>query len=300
MYIRIGTRSSMLSLIQTNIIIEKIKKLVPRVVCKIIPIITSGDKIQDKNLYDIGGKALFLKDIEQKLQEKKIDMAVHSMKDVPAFLPKGLLIAAVSERLDARDVFVSLKYKTIDEIPEGGVIGSSSVRRKKFIEMVRPDIKFCIFRGNVQTRLDKLKQDNNVDATILAAAGLKRMNLFDKNICHYLTVDKMIPAIGQGVISVEISESSNDDIKNICAAINHIPTWHLMSTERAFLSYFNADCNTPLAAYAQYQDNKIKASYMFADTNSNNFAFYNDISTINESKLMSIRAAKAIKDKIGL
>ncbi|ABV84924.1 hydroxymethylbilane synthase [Rickettsia massiliae] len=250
--IRIGTRKSPLALIHTNLVIQQIKQFFPDINCKIVPIITSGDLIQNKPLYDIGGKALFLKEIEQALLDKKIDLAVHSLKDVPGRIPEPLVIAAVLEREDPRDVFVCLKYKSIEELPQNAVIGSSAVRRKAFIQKIRPDLKVTVFRGNVDSRIKKL-MTGEVDATILAYTGLKRLEAFNPEYCHLIEYSQMLPCIGQGVIAVEIRKDDNAMLK-ICNQINHLPTFELIKPERAFLEYLDANCRTPIAAYSQYLD----------------------------------------------
>ncbi|CAN7943509.1 unnamed protein product, partial [Ixodes pacificus] len=247
--IRIGTRKSPLALIQTNLVIQQIKQFFPDINCEIVPIITSGDLIQNKPLYDIGGKALFLKEIEQALLDKKIDLAVHSLKDVPGRIPEELVIAAVLERKDPRDVFVCLNYKSIEELPQNAVIGSSAVRRKAFIQKIRPDLKATVFRGNVDSRIKKL-MTGEVDATILAYAGLKRLGAFNPEYCHLIEYSQMLPCIGQGVIAVEIRQDDNAMLE-ICNQINHIPTFELIKPERAFLEYLDANCRTPIAAYSK-------------------------------------------------
>ena len=150
MKIRIGTRKSKLALIQANMVINEIKQHFPKIECKLVPVVTTGDKITNKNLYDIGGKALFLKELEEQLIKNEIDIAVHSLKDVPGILLEGLSITAVLKREDPRDCFVSLKYKSIEEMPYGGVIGSSSVRRRVVIQQKKPDLKIVQIRGNIK------------------------------------------------------------------------------------------------------------------------------------------------------
>ncbi|MFP3035387.1 MAG: hydroxymethylbilane synthase, partial [Candidatus Tisiphia sp.] len=206
--IKIGTRRSPLALIQTNLVVDQIKIHYPNINCEIVPIITSGDLIKDKNLYDIGGKALFLKEIENALINSEIDLAVHSLKDVPCKLPSELMICAVLEREDARDVFVCLDYKSIEELPFASKVGTSSVRRKVLIQRKRPDLKIVTFRGNVDSRIKKLMQ-GDVDATILAYSGLKRLGLFDTQYCHLIEAKEMLPSVGQGVIAIEIRKNDN-------------------------------------------------------------------------------------------
>ena len=186
MLIRIATRRSRLAVIQTDLVIKKLKNFFPHINCEIVPVITTGDRITDKNLYDIGGKALFLKELEEKLLTGEVDLAIHSLKDVPGILPVGLEIAAVLEREDPRDCLVSYKYKSLNELPNGAIIGTSSVRRKVILQKIRPYLKIIPCRGNIQTRLDKLSSDNAPDAIILACGGLKRLGIFDEKHCFII------------------------------------------------------------------------------------------------------------------
>ena len=290
MIIRVGTRKSRLALIQTDLVIKEIKHHFSDVSCEVIPITTTGDVITDRALYDIGGKALFLKEIEQQLLDHKIDIAVHSLKDVPGVMPNSLVIAAVLDREDSRDVFISYRYKSIAELPLRAIIGSSSVRRKLYLQKIRPDLQVVVFRGNIDTRLKKLKS-GDVDATILAAAGLKRAQLLDEEYCHHIPHAQMLPAVGQGVIAIEIRE--NDiQMQRICEKINHEPTWHLMQIEREFLKHLKADCKTPVAAHAIWEGNLIKTDFMLADIDMTNMEFYNTVCNLEEAASCGKKAAE--------
>lgn len=289
MKIRIGTRGSKLALIQTNLVISEIIKHYKNADCEIVEIITSGDKITDKNLYDIGGKALFLKEIEEQLLDKKIDIAVHSLKDVPGMLPKGLEISAVLEREDPRDCFVSFKSNSILTLPQNAKIGSSSVRRTIIINQVRPDIEIAAFRGNINTRLEKLK-NGQVDGTILAVAGLKRAGLFDDKCCFPIEADFMLPAVGQGIIGIEVRQDDQNMLE-LCKQINHKPTWDLSIAERSFLTYLDASCKTPMAAYARYENDKILASYMLANEDGSKISGCNKIFPATEACEQGVKAA---------
>ncbi len=294
MRIRIGTRKSKLALEQTQIALEHIKKHMPQLECVIVPIITSGDKIQDKNLYDIGGKALFLKELEEQLLNNKIDLAVHSLKDVPGIVEEGLEIVAVFERDDPRDCFVSYKYKSIADLPEGAVIGTSSVRRKIILQNIRPDLRFTEFRGNVNTRLQKIKS-GNVDATILAMAGLKRLGLFDESFCKPIKESEMLPAAGQGMIALQIRKDDSD-LSELCKRINHHESWFLSLAERGFLGYLDASCRTPMAACAQYDnDGNIIANYMLADDDGSDVRYTKKECALEDAHHIGILAAKELK-----
>ena len=293
MKIRIGTRKSKLALIQTEMVIFELKKNFSEFEYEIAPIATTGDKITNKNLYDIGGKALFLKELEEKLIEKQIDLAVHSLKDVPGVISDKLRIAAVLEREDPRDCFVSFKCKSINELSEGSIVGSSSVRRRVLIARQRPDLELVQFRGNINTRLQKLK-DEEVDATILACAGLVRGNLFDLDFCYPLEPEEMPPAAGQGIIALQI-RSDNREIQEICEVINHKPTWHLAQAERSYMSYLDASCSTPMSAYAYYTEDGIKANYMLSDIDGKNIRFVSKICTVEDIKQIGIDAARELQ-----
>ncbi|MCC8415920.1 MAG: hydroxymethylbilane synthase [Rickettsia endosymbiont of Gnoriste bilineata] len=296
--IKIGTRRSTLALIQTGLVIDQIKIHYPQINYEIVPIVTSGDLIKDKNLYDVGGKALFLKEIEAALINEEIDLAVHSFKDVPCKLPSELMICAVLEREDARDVFVCLNYKSIEELPFASIVGTSSVRRKILIQRKRPDLQIVTFRGNVDSRIKKLMQ-GDVDATILAYSGLKRLGLFDEKYCHLIDIKEMLPSVGQGVIAVEIRKNDNK-MQEICNKINHLETWELMKAGRAFLEYLDADCKTPIAAYSTYvysnhlsiRDKVIHTEFMLANFDGSKIVFHSETSDSKDAKNYGIKAAK--------
>lgn len=261
MKIRIGTRASRLALAQTQLAVDAIRSISD---CsfEIVHITTTGDRIQDRPLYDIGGKALFLKEIEEALLADKIDIAVHSMKDVPGRLPDGLMIAAALEREDPRDVLISTKATKISDLPPRAKVGTSAVRRRAQMLHMRPDLEICEMRGNVNTRLDKWRA-GELDGIVIALAGIKRLGLYDPSYCHILSEEEMLPAVGQGVIAVEI-RNNDQAMKEICDKINHLPTWQTLQAERGFLEYLDADCRTPLAALAKLEGDKVRAVYMLS------------------------------------
>ena len=296
MKIRIGTRKSKLALIQTDMVIRQLQNKVPDIECEIVPIVTTGDQITNKNLYDIGGKALFLKELEEQLIDNKIDVAVHSLKDVPGIMPDELKIVAVLERTDPRDCFVSFKYKSIDELPKNAVIGSSSVRRKVIIHQKRPDLKLVQFRGNINTRMRKLK-DEEVDATILACAGLHRGGLFDLDFCYPIDFNEMLPAAGQGIISLE-TRAGDIKTQEICQLINHEPTWHLAQAERSFMTHLDASCRTPMSAYACYEGERVKAQYMLSDIDGQNIQYVTKLCDIKDVSQIGVEAAKELQKNI--
>ena len=278
MHIRIGSRASNLALAQTDLVIKTIQSHID-FTYEIIPINTTGDKIQDKPLYDVGGKALFLKELEEALLDNRIDCAIHSMKDVPGQIPNGLKIAAMLEREDPRDVLLSYKSCNIKDLPQNAKIGTSSVRRRASLLHLRPDIEALPIRGNVETRIRKW-HEGELDGIILAAAGLKRLGLFNSEFCHPLSLGEMLPAVGQGVIAIEIRDN-DQKLKDICNLINHIPTWQTIQAERGFLEYLDADCRTPLAAFAEVKGQEIYAKYMLAG---DNMEYYYEDSVVTNAK----------------
>ena len=262
---KVGTRESKLALIQTEIVCKALVKQNPRLSLdqfELVKIKTTGDKSLDKNLIDIGGKNLFIKEIEEALLDKQIDFAVHSLKDMTANLDTRLKIAAYLEREDPRDAFISLKYKSLEEMPIGKIIGTSSIRRKELSLHYNPHLEITSFRGNDLTRLQKLEQ-NQVDATFLAVAGLKRLGISPHS---YIPLDTnyFLPAISQGVIGVEC-RSDDDKIFNLLRSINHTETEICQIAERSFLEYMDADCSVPIAAFAKLNDNQITMDALIVD-----------------------------------
>lgn len=247
--IKIGTRGSILALKQTEIVISTLQSIAPQIEFEIVKIKTTGDILYDSNLVLIGGKGLFLKEIEEQLIDHKIDIAIHSMKDVPAIIPSSLTIAAVLPREDVRDVLLSDKYNSIFDLPLNAKVGSSSSRRKEAILAMRPDLEVIPFRGNIDTRIRKL-QNQEVDATILAMAGLNRLNL-QQHIKYIFSVSEILPAIAQGAIGIECRKDDSAVI-DLLKRVNHQPTMQCIQIERDFLLHFSGNCTTPIAAYARF------------------------------------------------
>jgi hydroxymethylbilane synthase len=254
---KIGTRDSKLALAQTEIICQALLRENPKLTSdqfEIVKIKTIGDKILNKNLIEIGGKNLFIKEIEQALLNKEIDFAVHSLKDMTAKLDSRFVIAACFKREDPRDAFVSSKYKDLASLPIGATLGTSSIRRASVALNYRPDLKIIPFRGNVITRLEKLQQ-GVADATFLAVAGLKRLGI-DQNLYLPISIEEFLPAVSQGVIGVECLKE-NLGVYNLLRSINHQETEICNFAERAFLECLDADCSVPLAALATLSDEQI-------------------------------------------
>lgn len=264
--IKIGTRGSKLALWQANFIAEEISKKNPEIEVELVKIQTQGDKILDAPLAKIGGKGLFTKELERQLADGKIDVAVHSLKDVPTELEAKFKIAAVTRRENPFDAFVSNKFSAFDELPNGAIIGTSSLRRAAQILILRPDLQIKNLRGNVDTRLKKLDA-GEFDAIILAAAGLKRLG-YGKRIKH--TLPQIIPAAGQGALAVEIRV---DDSKTFDAIkfLNDFETCAATKIERDFLQVVGGGCQIPVGIFAKVKDDKISARAIIASIDGKNF-----------------------------
>ncbi len=251
--LRIGTRGSPLALFQAHLVRDRLAAAhrgLPAAAMEIVEIRTSGDRIQDRSLADAGGKGLFTKEIEEALYAGSIDLAVHSMKDMPTALPPGLVIPCLLEREDPRDAFLSLRWPSVAALPQGTVVGTSSLRRKAQLLHKRPDLSIIDFRGNVNTRLRKL-EDGVAAATLLALAGLRRLGMADR-VTAVLEVDEMLPAVAQGAIGVECR--ADDDVAHrLLAPLADAPTTHCVDAERSLLAVLDGSCRTPIAALARTQ-----------------------------------------------
>jgi hydroxymethylbilane synthase len=243
--LRIGTRGSKLALVQANGVARRLGE--GGTMCEVVVLKTSGDRIQDRSLADAGGKGLFTKELEEALLAGAIDLAVHSMKDVPTALPTGLCIDAILAREDASEAFVSNKAKRIEDLPHGARFGTSSVRRHAQVKRVRPDLDVVLLRGNVDTRLAKLDA-GEMDGMLLALAGLKRLGL-EARATAILDVARWLPSLAQGAIGIEIRQ---DDARThaAIAPLNHAPTEIALTCERAFQSALDGSCRTPIAGLA--------------------------------------------------
>jgi hydroxymethylbilane synthase len=247
--LRVGTRGSPLALAQARAVRDRLAAVHGWAAdaVEIRAIRTSGDLIQDRPLADAGGKGLFTKEIEEALLADSIDLAVHSAKDVPTVLPDGLMIASVLPREDARDVFIGRAVKTLRELPAGAVVGTASLRRQAIVKRLRPDLDVVPIRGNVETRLRKLK-DGVVDATLLALAGLNRLGLAGE-ASSIFSVEEFLPAVGQGIVAIE-TRSHDERTRAVLASIDHADTAIALTAERAFLEVLDGSCRTPIAGHA--------------------------------------------------
>jgi hydroxymethylbilane synthase len=252
--IRIATRKSPLAMWQAEHVACELKRVHPGLEVEIVGMITQGDKILDTPLAKIGGKGLFIKELEQGLLSGEADIAVHSMKDVPVELPEGLHLAVIMQREDPRDAFVSNRYKNIDELPQGACVGTSSLRRQSQLAELRPDLKIKSLRGNVNTRLRKL-DEGDYDAIILAAAGLIRLG-FKARITAFIGPEQSLPAIGQGAVGIEC-RSGDGRVNELIVPLHHPETASCVQAERAMNQRLNGGCQVPIAGYAMLEQSSV-------------------------------------------
>jgi hydroxymethylbilane synthase len=245
--IRIATRKSALALWQAEYVKARLEQAHPGIEVTLVPMVSRGDKLLDSPLSKIGGKGLFVKELETALLENEADIAVHSMKDVPMDFPEGLNLFCICEREDPRDAFVSNTYASLDELPQGAIVGTSSLRRQTQLLALRPDLVIHFLRGNVNTRLAKLDA-GEYDAIILAAAGLIRLGFGDR-IAHSLSVENSLPAGGQGAVGIEC-RTADLELHALLGPLNHADTAARVSAERAMNKHLNGGCQVPIACYA--------------------------------------------------
>ncbi|MEQ1107735.1 hydroxymethylbilane synthase [Acinetobacter seifertii] len=252
--LKIATRQSPLALWQAEHIRARLQELHPDLTVELVKFVTQGDKILDTPLAKIGGKGLFVKELEAALLDGRADLAVHSMKDVPMALPEGLTLAVICEREDPLDAFVSNQFEKFADLPQGARVGTSSLRRKSQILKQRPDLQIIDLRGNVGTRLGKL-DEGQYDAIILASAGLKRLGL-ENRIRHTIEPNVSLPAVGQGALGLEC-RADDQEVLALIQPLLHIETDVCVRAERAFNAYLEGGCQVPIAGYATLQDGKI-------------------------------------------
>lgn len=293
--IKIGTRASKLAICQAIEVKNAILHSHPEYSendIEIIKITTSGDILLDQKISVIGDKSLFTKEIEEELLKKNIDIAVHSMKDLPAILPKGLSIKAVLKREDPSDAFISNKYNSLSKLPQGATIATSSIRRKSMLLNYRSDLNIIDIRGSIHTRLEKLEK-LNIDGIILAASGLKRVNKAN-HITQILPFNIMLPAIGQGALGVECRENDLETIR-ILSAINNQETESCTNAERNFMLHIGGGCNTPIACYAYIKEQIIYIKAKILAPSGKQVFSINRSGQINKSDDISKEMANTIK-----
>ncbi len=264
--LRIGTRGSRLARAQTRLVETQLRAVLPRLKTQVIEIKTSGDLNQEQNISRVGGKGVFVKEIEQSLIKGETDIAVHSMKDMPSALPDGLIVGAVLKRDDPRDSFVSRDRETITEPFSGARIGTGSERRRSQLLLKFEGVQVIPIRGNIDTRLAKINSEK-LDGVVLAAAGLNRLGLSNR-IAWYFSLQDMVPAPCQGIVAVQCREE-DVETRKLLSEINCAKTEPVVAFERSFLKSFGGDCNIPLGCCAQTVSGRIRATALFVDTKKN-------------------------------
>jgi hydroxymethylbilane synthase len=287
----LGTRGSKLAVHQSEWVQARIRELAPRVTVTLRRIQTSGDKILDVPLAKIGGKGLFVKEIEEALLSGEIDLAVHSMKDVPTELPPGLDLLCIPSREDARDALISRDGKPFKDLPEKARVGTSSLRRQAQLLQARPDLSIGMLRGNLDTRLKKLR-DGHFDAIVLASAGLRRLG-WEGEISEYLPTDISLPAIGQGALGIE---GRDDDtfVRQVLRALEHAPTRTEVVAERALLHRLQGGCQVPIAAHARLAGSDIVLEGLVASVDGKEVIRDQVTGTANDPRSAGIRLAERL------
>jgi len=296
--LKIGTRASPLALAQayeTRALLMDRHDL-PESAFEIVRKTSTGDRILDRPLAEVGGKGLFTKEIEDALLEKEIDLAVHSMKDVATTLPPGLAIPCMLKREDVRDAFISFKAHSLTDLHEGAVVGTSSLRRQAQVRRLRPDLKVITYRGNVQTRLHKL-DEGVADATLLANAGLRRLGYEDK-ITSLLSVDEMLPAVAQGAIGLQIRED-DEALAELIAPLNHKESFDCVEMERVFLARLDGSCRTPIAGLARLDGGEIHFKGMILSPDGDEMHETERRGPLAEAEKMALDAADELLDQVG-
>jgi hydroxymethylbilane synthase len=295
MNIRLGTRKSPLALVQAQQVRELLLAAWQDITVEIVHIVTSGDKFLEQPLMDIGGKGLFTKEIEEGLLENSLDIAVHSMKDMPTKLPDGLIIGAMLEREDPRDMLIGAGLKGLDDLPKGAVFGTSSLRRASQVKIRRPDVQIVPFRGNVQSRLAKLER-GEVQATMLAKAGLNRLGINDVEGV-VLSVEEFLPAIAQGAIGIECRESDTKT-RELLAPLIHKNTMLAVDCERAFLRVLDGSCRTPISGYALIENGNIFMRGLIAKPDGSSFKASELRGNVNDAENIGVEVGNIIKKSV--
>jgi hydroxymethylbilane synthase len=260
-HIKIGTRGSLLATTQSTWVKNQIEAEHPDVTVELVKIVTKGDKILDVPLAKVGGKGLFVKEIEEALIRKDVDLAVHSMKDVPSELPDELHLGIIPARENPHDAFIANQFASINELPEGATVGTSSLRRKAQLGALRPDLEILDLRGNLDTRLRKL-DEGQFQAIILAAAGLNRLGMSDR-AAAYFSAKEMLPAVGQGALGIELRKDDDELLAGL-AFLNDTETTVAVEAERAFLHRLEGGCQVPIGAFAEVLSGEVELTGLVA------------------------------------
>jgi len=289
--LRIATRKSPLALWQAEFVKAELQKFHPNLQVELVTMVTRGDKILDTPLAKIGGKGLFVKELEHAMLENRADIAVHSMKDVPMEFPQGLGLSVVCEREDPRDAFVSNRFQSLDQLPLGAKVGTCSLRRQCQLKAKRPDIEILDLRGNVGTRLGKL-DDGQYDAIILASAGLKRLGLSER-IAHEIESDWMLPAGGQGAVGIEC-RMDDQRILDYLAPLNHPQTADRVKAERAVNHHLQGGCQVPIGVYATLHGEQIKINGLVGKVDGSLIIQKQIEGPINQAESLGVQLAKQL------
>lgn len=289
--LKIATRQSPLALWQANFVKEQLEKFHPTLSVELVPMVTKGDVILDSPLAKIGGKGLFVKELENALLEKRADIAVHSMKDVPMEFPEGLGLSVICQREDPRDAFVSNTYRSLDELPQGAIVGTSSLRRQCQLKQLRPDLDIRSLRGNVGTRLSKL-DNGEYDAIILASAGLIRLGLAER-IASFIEVEQSLPAAGQGAVGIEC-RVDDEEVKALLAPLADATTTTCVLAERAMNTRLQGGCQVPIGGYAIEQNGEVFLRALVGETDGSAIIRAEGKSAVENAEALGVSIAEQL------
>ena len=289
--LKIATRQSPLALWQANYVKDRLQQLYPDLTIELVPMVTKGDVILDSPLAKIGGKGLFVKELENALLTKEADIAVHSMKDVPMQFPEGLGLAVICQREDPRDAFVSHSYRTFAELPQGAVVGTSSLRRQCQLKALRPDLDIRSLRGNVGTRLSKL-DNGDYDAIILASAGLIRLGLADR-IASFIDIEQSLPAAGQGAVGIEC-RTDDVQVQALLAPLADAETTYCVRAERAMNNHLQGGCQVPIGGYAVLQQGQLYLRALVGDIDGSRIIRAEGKSAVENAEVLGVKIAEQL------
>lgn len=289
--LKIATRQSPLALWQANYVKDRLQQLYPDLTIELVPMVTKGDVILDSPLAKIGGKGLFVKELENALLNKEADIAVHSMKDVPMQFPEGLGLAVICQREDPRDAFVSHSYRTFAELPQGAVVGTSSLRRQCQLKALRPDLDIRSLRGNVGTRLSKL-DNGDYDAIILASAGLIRLGLADR-IASFIDVEQSLPAAGQGAVGIEC-RTDDAQVQALLAPLADAETTYCVLAERAMNNHLQGGCQVPIGGYAVLQQGQLYLRALVGNIDGSRIIRAEGKSAVENAEVLGVKIAEQL------
>ena len=288
----VGTRGSKLALIQTEQVVNQLRETNPDCEVSIRRIVTVGDKNRQVKLENMPGIGVFVKELEEALLDGRIDIAVHSLKDMPTQISAGLQLIAVTERYDSRDILISRGEK-LNEMAPGAKIGTGSLRRAVQLKLYRSDLETCSIRGNVDTRMRKVTT-GEVDGVILAAAALQRLGWKDR-VIEYLPLNYFLPAVGQGALAIE-ARAGNEEINRVVVPVNHLPTWQSTTAERAFLKALGGGCRAPIAALAEVEGNILKLDGMVADVKKRRMIRDAETGNVTDPEEVGVKLAHKLLD----